>query len=102
MDINNIAAVRREALQKQLDRAEGLRLLPFDDPKYEEWRAETGRILDEFFGALDSEQHPCTRAFLDYRIPKQFSANRAEMQDFYQNILRFQTDLLKMYLHDIE
>ena len=102
MVTNKIPEAHREALQKQLDSAEELRRLSFDDRKYAQWRAETGRILDEIFGVLDSEQHPCTRAFLNYRIPEQFSAARAEMQDFYQNILGFQTDLLKVYLQDIQ
>ena len=91
-----------QALRRQLTIVEQLRALPFDDPSYEEWRAETGRILNQVFGQLQSEQHPCTKAFLNYRIPENFTANRAEMQEYYQNILGYQADLLRMYLEDIQ
>ncbi|HKP12793.1 MAG TPA: hypothetical protein VJZ91_11800 [Blastocatellia bacterium] len=91
-----------QAIRKQLARVEKLRELPFDNPCYEKWRIETGLVLDHVFGLLQSEQHPCTRAFLNYRIPEHFTATRAEMQEYYQNILRYQADLLRMYLEDIE
>jgi hypothetical protein len=90
-----------DALRGQLVHVEHLRGLPFDDPKYEDWRSETGRILEQVFGKVQSEQHPCTMAFLSYRIPEDFTATREQMQEYYRNILQYQTDLLKMYLEDI-
>ena len=91
----------RQALLEQLARVDQLRELPFDDPRYEDWRLETGRILDQHFGRIELEQHPCTTAFLNYRIPEHFTATRAEMQENYRNILQYQADLLKMYVADI-
>jgi len=91
-----------QALRRQLANVEHLRNLPFDDPSYEEWRTEIERILNQAFGQLQSEQHPCTKAFLDYRVPERFTASRAEMQEYYRNIIRYQADLLWMYLDDIQ
>ena len=92
----------RQALQGQLALVEHLRKLPFDDPSYHEWLVKTGLILNRIFGQIQSEQHPCTKAFLNYRIPERFTATRAEMQDYYQNILHYQADLLKVYLDDMQ
>jgi hypothetical protein len=89
-----------ESLVAQIARIEELRELPFDNASYDEWRSETGRILDQVFGNLDSEQHPCAQAFLSYRIPKDFTASRDEMQEFYSNILKYQRALLQLYLED--
>jgi hypothetical protein len=89
-------------LRKQLARIEQLCERPFDDPKYEKWRLETGQILDQLFGQVQAEQHPCTKAFLNYRIPENFTATPREMQEYYRNILSYQADLLKIYLEDIE
>ena len=91
-----------QSLRKQLAIVEQLRDLPFDNPGYEEWRTKTGQILDHIFGQVQLEQHPCTKAFLSYRIPEHFTANRAEMQEFYRNIIEYQADLLRMYLEDFE
>src|ERR1043165_6656787 len=90
-----------QALHKQLAMVEKLRELPFDDPTYREWRAESGRIIDQLFGRIQSEPHPCTKAFLNYQIPKRFTATREQMQEYYQNILHYQADLLRIYLEDI-
>lgn len=90
-----------QELRKQLANVEHLRELPFDDPSYEEWRTETGRILDQVFGQVQLEQHPCTKAFLNYGVPEHFTATREQMQEYYLNILHYQSDLLKMYLEDI-
>ena len=90
-----------QALYRQLGMIKQLRELPFDDPFYEEWWAETGRILNQIFGEVDREQHPCTKAFLNYRIPEHATATRDQMQEYYRNILQYQEDLLKMYLEDI-
>lgn len=100
MSEEKTASNSRQALVAQLARVEQLRELPFDDPRYEDWRLETGRILGEIFGRVESEQHPCTTAFLNYRIPEHFTATRAEMQEYYRNILQYQADLLKMYFAD--
>jgi hypothetical protein len=91
-----------QALREQLGMVEKLRALPFDDPSYGRWRSETGRILDQVFGKVESEEHPCTRAFLSYNIPANFTATRAEMQEYYRNILQYQTELLGMYLEDMK
>lgn len=95
------ASKSRKALREQLAFVDQLRELPFDDLKYEDWRLETAKILDQVFGRAGSEQHPCTTAFLDYRIPEHFTATHAEMQEYYRNILQTQADLLKMYLAEI-
>lgn len=102
MDEENDKAHVRQALRNQLVLVDKLRGLPFDDPTYQEWRAESGRILDQLFGKLQEEAHPCTKAFLNYQIPERFIATRKQMQEFYQNILRYQADLLTMYLEDIQ
>jgi hypothetical protein len=91
----------RERLVQQISRVADLRDLPFDNPRYDEWRSKTGDVLDELFGQLDSERHPCVQAFLSYRIPKHFTANREDMQEFYRNILNYQSALLTMYLEDL-
>lgn len=92
----------REHLVKQISLIADLRNLPFDNARYDEWRSRTGGVLDELFGHLDSEQHPCVQAFLSYRIPTDFTANREDMQEFYRNILNYQSALLTMYLKGIE
>ncbi|MDX6444375.1 MAG: hypothetical protein QOH71_1449 [Blastocatellia bacterium] len=92
----------REHLLQQISRIADLRNLPFDNERYDEWRSKTGGVLDELFGHLDSEQHPCVQAFLSYRIPTHFTANRDDMQEFYSNILNYQSALLTMYLEDME
>lgn len=89
-------------LRAQIEKANDLRHLAFDNPYYGEWRSKTGQLLAELFGRLDSDEHPCTKAFLDYRIPQCYTADRSEMQEYYKNILRNQIDLLKMYLEDFE
>jgi hypothetical protein len=92
----------RNRLMSQIDGIDLLRNLPFDNISYEKWRIETGEILEELFGRVNSEKHPCVQAFLAYRIPEHFSASRDEMQEFYSNILGYQSSLLKMYLADTE
>jgi hypothetical protein len=92
----------RENLTAQIERIDELRTLPFDNSKYDDWRRDTGRILEQIFGYLDSEQHPCVGAFLSYRIPKHFTAGRDDMQVYYANILRYQASLLEMYLADMK
>jgi hypothetical protein len=101
MNGNHSLENHHQALREQLSRVNELRKLPFDDPRYKEWQAETGRILDLVFGRLESELHPCTTAFLNYRIPAHYTSTRPEMQQYYLNILQYQADLLKMYLEDI-
>ena len=90
------------SLARQLELISELRVLAFDDPKYAKWRSETGEVLEGLFGSVDSHQHPCTTAFLNYRVPVNYSASRSEMQEYYQNILRYQADLLTAYLADFE
>lgn len=92
----------RERLVQQISRVADLRNLPFDNARYDEWRSQTGGVLDELFGQLNSEPHPCVQAFLSYRIPTHFTASREDMQEFYRNILVYQSALLTMYLEDIE
>jgi hypothetical protein len=92
----------RQTLYKKLGMIEKLRALSFDDPTYEDWRVKTGQDLDQLFGLIGSEQHPCTKAFLNYRIPENFTATRDQMQEYYINILQYQADLLKMYLDDVQ
>jgi hypothetical protein len=98
--------VTQEALQEplrlQLAKVNELRNLAFDDQRYQEWRIVTGHILERLFGFVAGESHPSTRAFLNYSIPTSYTASRDEMQEFYRNILRYQADLLKMYLEDLE
>ncbi len=81
---------------------EKLRGFSFDDPAYEDWRLKTGQDLDQLFGLIGSERHPCTKAFLNYRIPENFTATREQMQEYYINILQYQAALLKMYLDDVQ
>jgi hypothetical protein len=100
MSEENNARDSRQALRSQLAIIKQLRKLAFDDPSYEEWRVHTGQILDQIFGQVQSEQHPCTKAFLNYRIPEHFTATREQMQEYYRNILNYQADLLKAYLDD--
>ena len=53
----------RERLIQQISRIADSRNLPFDNARYDEWRSKTGGVLDELFGHLDSEQHPCVQRF---------------------------------------
>lgn len=85
----------RDALKAQLSKVPALRVLAFDDERYEEWRAETAQLLDQMFGRPSGETHPCTVAFTKESIPDHFTASRDEMQEYYRNILRNQADLLK-------
>lgn len=98
---NSLADAHRKLQAKLLDITE-LRKLSFDDPKYEQWLTETGEVLDQIFGWVEYEQHPCTQAVLNYRIPFCFSATRPEMQQYYINMLQGQVNLLSIYLKDIE
>jgi hypothetical protein len=90
------------SLAKQLELVSELRVLAFDDPKYAKWCSETGEVLDKLFGPVDSHQHPCVTAFLNYKIPVNYSASRSQMQEYYRNILSYQADLLTAYLEDFE
>jgi hypothetical protein len=91
----------RQDLERQISRIDELIELPFDNMSYPVWRVETGQILTEVFGKSDSEPHPCVTAFLAYNVPACFDATRANMQEFYSNILTSQVSLLKMYLDDM-
>jgi hypothetical protein len=91
-----------DKLKTQLADVEGLRLLAFTNPTYGVWRVETGELLDQLFGRIESAPHPCTQAFLNYKIPELFSAGREEMQEYYLNILQAQADLLSMCLEDVQ
>lgn len=88
-------------IRDQLAHVAELRELPFDNPNYDNWRVETGKILTRVFSDLGSENHPCVEAFLAYKIPNHFKANRDQMQGFYLNILRYQASLLSMYIEDL-
>lgn len=90
------------SLANQLTLVNDLREFAFDDPRYADWRSETGQVLVKLFRPVDSEQHPCVKAFLNYRVPVHFSASRSEMQEYYRNILSYQADLLRTYLEDFE
>jgi len=90
-----------DMLRRQIERIEELGKLSFDDTAYNEWRIETGRILDQLFPSFGSDKHPCVLAFLNYRIPDQFTASSEDMQNYYHNILQYQKDLLVAYLEDI-
>src|SRR5437867_9992983 len=46
----------REKLAEQQARIEELHKISFDNVSYDAWRSETGQILDQVFGYLDSEQ----------------------------------------------
>lgn len=92
----------RDALKAQLSKVPALRVLAFDDERYEEWQAETAQLLGRIFGRPSGERHPCTIAFTKERIPDHFTASRDEMQEYYGNILRNQADLLRMNLEDLE
>lgn len=91
-----------DKLRQQLALTKALADRPFDDPSYENWRVSTAGILAELFGQIESTEHPCVTAFLHYRLPDSFTANRYEMQGYYQNILGYQTQLLEAYLNDFE
>lgn len=95
-------SVLRRKLAEQLSNVTNLRVLPFDDPRYEEWRVATGRLLEEVFIGSGDERHPCVEAFLSYRIPNTFSATRDEMSEYYLNILHYQSELLRIYVEDLE
>jgi hypothetical protein len=90
------------SLAKQLELVRELRVLAFDDPKYAKWCSETGEVLERLYGSVDSHQHPCVTAFLNYKVPVNYSASRSEMQEYYRNILSYQADLLTAYLEDFE
>lgn len=92
----------QKLLETQLASVDRLRSLAFDDSAYEEWRLETGKALDEIFGRVEQEQHPCTKAFMIYKIPGTYTATREEMQEYYENILGYQADLLGMYVEDMK
>jgi hypothetical protein len=92
----------RTKLSTQHKKVDQLRELPFDNSIYNKWRRETGEVLSQLFGQLDLDIHPCVQAFLAYRIPEDFSASHDEMQEYYQNILRYQSSLLAMYLEDMK
>lgn len=91
-----------DQVRDQLTQVTKLRELPFDNPTYDAWRVETGKILARVFSDLGSEEHPCVEAFLAYRIPKHFTASRDQMQEFYVNILGYQSSLLSMYIEDLQ
>jgi hypothetical protein len=91
----------RVALKTQLEAVGELGQLEFDNPCYGNWRAKTGGILDEVFGYVGHLQHPCTLAFLNYDIPRAYSASDSGMQELYENILTYQAELLQMYLEDL-
>lgn len=95
--VNDINRIR-----DQLAHISELRELPFDNLSYDGWRVETGKILARVFRDVGSAQHPCVEAFLAYKIPNHFTANRDQMQNFYLNILRYQASLLSMYIEDLQ
>jgi hypothetical protein len=97
---NRVSIINK--VREHLARVAELRALPFDNPNYDAWRVETGRTLARVFSDLGSEKHPCVEAFLAYKIPNHFTANRDQMQGFYMNILGYQASLLSMYIEDLQ
>lgn len=83
-------------LNGQICRVPDLKNLEFDNFDYVAWRLQTGKILDELFGKVDDVLHPCTEAFFNYCVPKNYTASRASMQEYYENIISYQADLLTM------